>query len=186
MKCIYLFIIFQNLFVHGKTSFHPKDFDWSIRPTDDFYTFVNGPWLEQTLIPPSLTGWGSLYTVTHETLHQLKTILDELTENGTTQSAHPVGSVHRKLTDLYLSRLDEDRIELAGLEPLKETLLQLNVVQTPRELIFFILNWYKKSDRGLLFEFDVYPDERDTSVHIAVWKVIHSLSIETSFLLLPF
>lgn len=183
MKCIYLLIIVQNLLlVYGKkTYFHPKDFDWSIRPTDDFYTFVNGPWIEQTIIPPSSTEWGSVYTVTYETIFQLKTILDELTQNGTTGSPHPIGSAHRKLTDLYLAGLDEQTIELVGIEPLKDTLVQLQNVQTSRELIFFLLDWYKKTDQGLLFHFDVNADERDTSVNIPVWKVNSSSIAFLSF-----
>lgn len=171
MKWIYLFITIFQILVHGKTVFQSEDFDWSIRPTDDFYTFVNGHWIEQTVIPPSLTDWGGLSTITFETLSRLKTILDELTQNGTSQSPHPVGSIYRKLTDLYLAGLDEQTIETVGIEPLRETFVRLNNVQTASELIVFILDWYKRTNQGLLFYFDVYPDEKNSSVNIPVWKV---------------
>jgi hypothetical protein len=35
----------------------------------------------------------------------------------------------------------------------------------------FILNWYKKTDKGLLFDFDVSADDRNSSINMANWKV---------------
>lgn len=173
MKWMIYLVSILPILVHGKTFFQFDDFNWAIRPTDDFYTFVNGRWIEKTVIPPSLTDWGGLSTLTFQTVSQLKTILDELTLNGTSQSPHPAGSVYRKLTDLYLAGLDE---QTASIEPLRETLLRLNNVRTAQGLIVFILDWYKTTDQGLLFYFDVYPDEKDSSVNIPVWKVnLHSM-----------
>ncbi|CAF0769303.1 unnamed protein product [Adineta steineri] len=156
--------------VNSTSHFDPNDLDWSIRPTDDFFTFTNGRWLNRTVIPPSQIQWGSIYTMTYETLHKLKGILDGLTNNGTSEAPHPVDSLQRKLADLYLSGLDEQAIEQLNIEPLKETLIQLENVNTYQELILFALNWYKKTNIGIIFEFDVFADDRNTLVNIASWK----------------
>ena len=163
-----IFIYFQNP-INGQTSFDLNEFDWSIHPTDDFFTFVNGPWMNTTIMPPSQTDWGSIYTMIYETSFKLKHILDDLTRNGTSESPHPVDSIQRKLSDLYLAGLDEEEIEKVGIQPLKETFIQLESIQTYQELILFILDWYKKTNQGLLFRFEVYPDSRNSSVNIATW-----------------
>jgi len=162
---------FIQIQINGQTFFDLKDLNWSIRPTDDFFTFVNGYWINRTIIPPSQTDWGGISTMTYETLFKLKGILDELTRNGTSESPHPVDSIQRKLADLYLAGLDEQTIENLGIEPLKETFIQLKNINTYQELIMFILNWYKKTDQGLLFDFDVSADDRNSSINMANWKV---------------
>lgn len=157
--------------VYGGTFFDINDLNWSIRPTDDFYSFVNSRWLNKTTIPPSQTEWGSIYTMASNTSYQLKSILDELTQNGTSESPHPIGSLRRKLGDLYLVGLDEETIEKVGIEPLKETFIQLENVNTYQELILFIINWFKKTDEGLIFKFDVFPDDKNSTINMATWKV---------------
>jgi putative endopeptidase len=181
-NCVYLLLVYFlfRIPVKGEIFLDPNDLDWSIRPTEDFYTFVNGKWINQTVIPPSLTDWGGIYTITYETAFKLKNILDQLTRNGTSESPHPVDSVPRKLADLYLAGLDEQTIEKLGIQPLKETFFQLENIDTYQELIIFILNWYKKMDQGLLFQFNVYSDPRNSSVNMAIWRVNISLDVYCS------
>ncbi|UJR35374.1 hypothetical protein I4U23_028131 [Adineta vaga] len=168
---LFLFFVFiSSVIGDGESFFDPNDFDWSIRPADDFFHFINGKWLKQAIIPPSKTEIGSIFTTSHNVLKQLKSILDDLTNNGTSEAPHPVDSIQRKLGDLYLAGLDRLTIEETGIKPLQETLLQLDKVKTYQELIHFILEWYRKMDKGLIFDFDVYPDERNTSLYSPSWK----------------
>jgi putative endopeptidase len=177
MQSIHVYILFVYFLflipVNGESFFDINDLDWSIRPSDDFFTFVNGRWVNRTIIPPSQTIWGSVYTMAYENSWKLKGILDELTQNGTSEAPFQVDSVRRKLGDLYLSGLDEKTIEETGIQPLKETFIRLQNVATYQELIMFILDWYKKMDQGLIFQFDVYADERNTSINMPVWRVRH-------------
>jgi putative endopeptidase len=172
--CVYtlfVFALFRNP-VHGQSFFDVNDLDWSIRPADDFFTFVNGRWINQTIIPPSQTVWGSVYTMSYDNTWKLKGILDELTGNGTAEAPFPVDSVRRKVADLYLSGLDEPKIEEIGIQPLIETFTRLQNINTYQELILLILDWYTKMNQGLIFQFDVYADEKNTSINMPVWKVI--------------
>jgi putative endopeptidase len=172
-RCVYLFLglISFQIPVNEQTFIDTNDLDWSIRPTDDFFTFVNGRWINRTIIPPSQTDWGGISTMSYETLFKLKEILDELTRNGTSESPHPVDSVQRQLADLYLAGLDEKTIEQIALQPLQETFLRLKNIHTYQELIMFILEWYKKTDQGILLEFDVRADDRNSSINMAIWTV---------------
>lgn len=161
---VFLLLLFMIL-INGESSLLDiQEFDWSIRPNDDFFMFVNGRWINRTTIPLSETEWGGLYTMKYENKYKLKKILDDLIRNHDNFQSN-------QLIDFYLSGLDEQTIEYIGIEPLKETLIKLQNIQTYEELIHFILDWYKKMNQGLIFDFDVSPDERNTSIYIVNWKV---------------
>ena len=97
--------------------------------------------------------------------------MDGLTNNGTSEAPHPVDSIQRKLGDLYLAGTDKETIEAVGIKPLEVILLQLDSVTTSAELIDFVTNCFRKMNKDILFDFDVYPDERNTSVYVPLWKV---------------
>ncbi|CAF0777014.1 unnamed protein product [Adineta ricciae] len=166
----FIFLTFFVFSTIGDEFFDANDLDWSVRPTDDFFTFVNGISLNRTTIPLSKTEIGSVFTITLNVSQQLKSILDDLTNNGTSEAPHPVDSVQRKLGDLYLAGTDKKTIETVGIKPLEEILLQLDNVKTSEELIDFVTNCFKKMNKDILFDFDVYPDERNTSVFVPLWK----------------
>lgn len=112
----------------------------------------------------------------YENNYKLKKILDDLIRNENSETLYANHAVKQKLTDFYLVGLDEQTIERVGIEPLRRTLINLENIPNYQDLILFILHWYKKTNRGLIFEFDVYPDERNTSVYMANWRVNSTLS----------
>jgi putative endopeptidase len=171
MRSMLLFLLLFIIIVNIQGLFNSNDLDWSIRPTDNFFMFANGRWMNRTSIPPSQTVWGGIFQMQYENTYKLKRILDTLIRHEKRET-YPINSAKRKLTDFYTSGLDEKAIERAGIEPLKETLLNLQNVQTYQELITFILNWYKKMDHGLIFYFDVCVDDRNSSVYMVDWRVI--------------
>jgi putative endopeptidase len=158
--------------INGEGSlFDITDLDWSTRPSDNFFMFVNGRWINRTTIPLSETEYGGIYAMKYENKYKLKKILDDLLRNEKIESFYGSPSIKKKLTDFYLAGLDQEAIERAGIKPLKDTLINLQNIQTYQELIMFILNWYKKTNIGLIFEFDVYADERNTSIYMVNWRV---------------
>ena len=169
--CVVLLFARANS-IEVKGFFDNDDLDWLTSPTDDFFQFVNGRWVNRTTIPPSQVGWGGLYQMEDENLSHLKTLLDELTSKGSSPSSYPADSIDRKLGDLYIAALDVQALEQTGLQPLEENLRQINSVSTYEELMIVVLNWYKRSDRGLIFEFEVSVDGRNSSVNMAIWKVM--------------
>jgi putative endopeptidase len=171
MGSIVVFLLLFVIISNGQGLFDITDLDWSIRPNDNFFMFVNGRWMNRTTIPLSEIEWGGIYTMKYENKYKLKKILDDLIRNEKPQSLYASHSIKRKLANFYLAGLDEQAIERVGIEPLKETLITLQNVKTYQELIIFILNWYKKMNQGLIFEFDVCADERNTSIYMVTWRV---------------
>ena len=157
--------------VGGHGSFDVHDLDWSIRPADNFFLFVNGRWLNKTSIPPSQTIVGGIFQTKHENNVKLKIILDDLLRNEDPRHPYPARSVHQQLADFYRAGLDTEAIEQTGLEPLRETLLELEQVSTYQELLVFVAKWYQEMNKDILFEFEVSPDSQNSSIYTIQWKV---------------
>jgi putative endopeptidase len=90
--------------------------DHSIKPGDDFFSYVNGTWVKNTQIPADRSSTGPTQD------------LEELTEQRTAAlirnmaNTHPAaGSNERKIADYYAAFMDEADIEKRGLAPLKST-----------------------------------------------------------------
>ena len=155
---------------HGRGLFDVDDLDRSVRPVDDFFLFVNGRWLNRTTIPPSQTATGSIFGMRYENYFKLKRIMDDLISTDRSGVHLPAHSVQRRLADLYSAGLDEQAIERAGIEPIRETLLDLQRVETYQQLIGFLQKWYTETNLGLLFDIAVHADRRNSSVNAAYWK----------------
>ena len=97
------------------------DFDPNIRPQDDLYRHVNGPWIERTEIPADKSRWGSFSELAEEAEKAVRDIIIE------SQAAEP-GTEQRKVGDLYASFLDEERIEKLGKAPLAADLATIDGV----------------------------------------------------------
>lgn len=104
--------------------------DSSTTPQNDFYKFCNGKWLSTTKIPESDSRWGSFNEINERNLENIKAILKKVSENKT---AAP-GSDEQKLRDFYLTALDSNKAEKAGLTPIKGELAKIEAIKTTNDL----------------------------------------------------
>ncbi|KAA9394310.1 peptidase M13 [Kocuria coralli] len=94
----------------------PSTFDPSIRPQEDLFRHVNGPWLESVEIPDDKPLTGAFMVLRDRAEEAVREII-------TGVEAGAAGSVEStKVADLYASFMDEERIESLGAEPLREDL----------------------------------------------------------------
>jgi putative endopeptidase len=100
-----------------------------MKPTDDFFTYVNGDWIKNNPIPPEESQWGSFYILRVQVEKQLKNILDGLLAN-------PVSGdeVARKVRDFYSTGMDVKKLEQMGITPLKETFAVVDAMKDKSEL----------------------------------------------------
>ena len=84
--------------------------DSSVHPGDDLYLHMNGRWLERSPIPDDKARFGAFTILAEEAEQAVRDILEE---------AHtaPAGSEAKKAGDLYVSFMDEERIEERGHAP---------------------------------------------------------------------
>jgi putative endopeptidase len=114
--------------------FDPADFDQSTRPQDDFYEYVNGPWLATTEIPPEWSSYGVMQILYEKTETQLKTLIEE----ARLQDEAPKGSDIRKIGDLYASFNDEPMAESLGITPLDAEIERIEAIEDHADVIRYM------------------------------------------------
>jgi predicted metalloendopeptidase len=50
--------------------------DTSVRPQDDFFTYLNGKWLKETEIPGDKASWGTFMKLRDDVTPQIKAIIE--------------------------------------------------------------------------------------------------------------
>ena len=84
--------------------------DSSVHPGDDLYLHMNGRWLEHSPIPDDKARFGAFTILAEEAEQAVRDILEE-------SHTAPAGSEAKKAGDLYVSFMDEERIEERGHAP---------------------------------------------------------------------
>ncbi|WP_313100667.1 M13 family metallopeptidase [Epilithonimonas sp.] len=103
--------------------------DTSVRPQDDFYSFVNGTWMKTAKIPADKPSWGSFNqlreTTDNNSLLLLDNILKEKFENG---------SEGQKIQALYETYMDMNKRNADGLNPIKSDLAKIDAIKNLSDL----------------------------------------------------
>lgn len=125
--------------------------DFRIKPGDDFYQFVNGKSISNTIIPDSMGKWGNINKLLESNNKKIKKIFDEIVTN------HSIESVHKKIIyDLYKTGYDEKKINSSGLLPIKPELNLVNSINNADQLLNTIIHFQKN---GIDTLFDIFADK---------------------------
>jgi len=133
----------------------------AIAPGDDFYRYVNGNWLEDTAIPADRSNYGAFTVLADEAETDLRSIIEEAAAEDAA-----IGSDAQKVGDFYTSFMNQDVIERLGINPLQETLAQLDAVSNRQDMleVMTALNYIGVQ---MPFSFYINVDERQTDQYIA-------------------
>lgn len=97
--------------------------DKSIKPGDDFWTYVNGGWAARTEIPADKASVGYGNVLTDEAEANVRLILDDMAANP-----GKYGAAGQQVGDFYASWMDEAGIEAKGAAPLRPYLARIAAV----------------------------------------------------------
>lgn len=98
--------------------------DRTIKPSDNFFRFVNGTWLDNTEIPADRTRWGSFDELREKTDKDMMVILNEALNNPSYAATSDQG----KALNLYRTIMDTVTRNKNGIKPLKPFLDKINAV----------------------------------------------------------
>ncbi|WP_396165934.1 M13 family metallopeptidase [Flavobacterium sp.] len=104
--------------------------DKSVKPSDDFFKFVNGTWLKNTEIPADKTRWGSFDELRQNTDKDALAILNEASKNPKYKSNTDQG----KAINMYKAVMDTVARNKQGIAPLKPYLVKINAVKNIQDL----------------------------------------------------
>jgi putative endopeptidase len=104
--------------------------DKTVKPSDDFFRYVNGNWLDKTEIPADRTTWGSFNELRKKTDKDALEILAEASKNPKYKSNTDQG----KAINLYKTIMDTLGRNKQGLSPLKPYLAKINAIKNTKDL----------------------------------------------------
>ena len=126
--------------------------DKSIRPGDDFFSYVNGAWVEDTEIPKDRASYSVFAVLREESQENVKAIIEESATGNFAK-----GSDEQKVGDLYQSYMDMETRNAKGTEPLQPEVDRINALADYDELAVYFAAAIK---RGLDAPFGItqFPD----------------------------
>ncbi len=98
--------------------------DTSVRPQDDFFSYVNGGWLKTAKIPSDKSSWGSFNQLREDTDNSSMNILKEILK-----SKYPAGSEGQKIQALYTTYTDWTKRNALGISPIKADLDKVDAIK---------------------------------------------------------
>ncbi|MDC8755468.1 M13 family metallopeptidase [Erythrobacter sp. sf7] len=84
-----------------------------VKPGDDFFAYVNGPWLDANPLPSEFSRFGAFTLLGEKSTADVKALMDELMA----KKADSLSADEVRILDAYKAYLDTDAIEAAGLAP---------------------------------------------------------------------
>lgn len=105
--------------------FDPGEFTASVRPQDDFWTYINGQWLAETEIPADRSAYGTFHQISDRTEEQVHDILKARADRAEADDA---------LADLYQSFMNEEAIDGRGLASLVPLFQRIDALQNQADL----------------------------------------------------
>ncbi|KFI97028.1 M13 family metallopeptidase [Bifidobacterium stellenboschense] len=154
-----------------KSGIDPASFSGVVKPSDDLFRYVNGPWIDTYRLPDDRSRYGSFDKLAEDAENQIRDILED--ENAAGVDIAAPGAKSRAL---YRSFLNTEAIEKAGIAPIKPALDIIDAVTSKAEMTRALgeLNAEGGSD---ILGVAVYGDPGDPDHNI--------LHIEQAGLLLP-
>jgi predicted metalloendopeptidase len=99
-----------SMVVFGPPAIELPVFDPAVRPQDDFYGWVNGPWMRGIVLPSELGSYSAFIRTAETVEERLLEIIVEIAR----AEAHPAGSDEGKIQALYRLYMDRVLIQLRG------------------------------------------------------------------------
>jgi putative endopeptidase len=150
--------------------FDATDTDPTVSPSDDFYRFVNGGWLDANPVPDEYPAWGAFQELNarnEDVLHEILTSVADKEASATT--AERLVGAH------FAAGMDTERIEQLGLDPIAPILETIGSV-TDRASLATVVAGLHREGIGGFFGVAVEPDFEDSTVNL-LWIGQHGLSL---------
>jgi putative endopeptidase len=136
--------------------------DHSVKPGDDFFSYVNGNWVKKTEIPPERSSIGAFQLLRIQSEDRMKQIVADL-------HAKPAASLtteEKKLLDLYDAFVDRKAIDAAGLAPAKADLALIARAKTLDDVARLMSS--PRLNEASVFNMAIGTDEKDPNAYSIV------------------
>ncbi len=156
-----LIVVLSSFQTQLSSGINQAQMDKTVKPTEDFYVYMNGTWLKEFEIPADKSSYGSFTKLYDESRINLRKIIEE----AANAADKPEGSSAQKVGDMYLSFMDSLAIEKQGINPIKKELAAIDDLKNRDELIK-LMAYYEKINIRNPFSFGVWQDARKSTQYI--------------------
>lgn len=139
-----------------------SNMDTTVKPSQDFFRFANGGWIEKNEIPADMGAYGSFHELREENQKVLLEILRKAGEN----EQYKEGSDQRKAADFYTVGMDSLMAERGGASVLKPYLDEIAAISDKDDIQEYL---EKDVLRGgsAFFNIGVSPDLKNSNEVVA-------------------
>ena len=138
----------------------PNNFDTSIKPADDFYTYSNGGWLKRNPIPADQSRWGSFNALIEQNNDALKVVAEKAANGGGSDADT------QKVGDFYASGMDEAAVDAAKAEPLADEFKHIDEIKDRQGVLKEIAHMHSMGVTSL-FGFTSGIDDKNSAMVIS-------------------
>jgi len=100
----------------------------TVVPGDDFYSYINGTWMDRTEIPADRASWGGFNKLAELSNDRTRKVIEGAAASRATSG------VSQQIGDTYASFMDAPAIEAAGAAPLKPYLAKIAAIASPADV----------------------------------------------------
>ncbi|HVT82431.1 MAG TPA: M13 family metallopeptidase [Phycisphaerae bacterium] len=143
-----------------RSGFDRATFDTSVKPSDNFFRYVNGNWIRNNPIPAEYSRWGAFGKLRDDNLTILRSLLEDLEKPGARVDANGT-----KLRDLYKTAMDEAQLERQGATPLNPEFDRIAQIKSRDDVAVEIAH-LRAMGIGVVFGFSVGQDEKQSDRYI--------------------
>jgi len=136
--------------------------DTLVKPSDDFFRYVNGKWLDSIEIPADRTRWGSFDELRKNTDDDVKKIL----EKAINSNKYDVNSDQGKAINFYKTIMDTVTRDKNGIEPLRAFLEKIDAVANVNDLQNLLTEMHKNGQGLGFFATYVSTDAKDSNRNV--------------------
>ena len=129
-----------------------SNFDETVSPAESFYHYVNGNWLKKNSIPSDKSSLNAFVTLDELSKENLKGIFEGLVKEKEGESL---------IAELYLSGMNTEAIEQAGLEPIKDLLQQIDDIRNVDDVVAIVAKLHQETPAQPLFGLYSYTDAKN-------------------------
>ena len=116
-----------------------ENMDKSVKPGDDFFSYVNGAWVARTEIPADRSDYGTFGVLRDEAEEDVRVIIE-----ASAKGDFAKGSDEQKVGDLYNSYLDMETRNRLGVKPLMPELERINNLLSHDDLAAYMAGANKR------------------------------------------
>ena len=127
--------------------------DTTVKPSDDFFRYVNGGWISRNEIPADLGAYGSFTELREDNQDVLLGILRKAGEND----QYKEGSDQKKAVDFYSVGMDSLLAERAGASAVDAFLEKIESIENKKDIQEYLEEDVKQSGSAF-FNLGIFPD----------------------------